>query len=74
VSTIAPMPRVGSELGKRARELRGERVVERVHPLRMIKPDQTDALAPLDDDVLVGHGESGSGTGDGAVTGADSAC
>ena len=34
----------------------GERVVQRIHDLRTVEPDDADAIAGLDDDVPIGHG------------------
>ena len=47
---------IGIEPVERLLQLDGERVVQRVHSLRPVEPDETDALARLDDDVLIGHG------------------
>ena len=48
--------RIGVERRERRAELVGERVVQRVQLLRTVEADEADALARLDDDVLVVHG------------------
>ena len=55
VMTIARDRVVGVEPLERVLELHGERVVQRVHALRPVETDETDAIARLDDDVLVSH-------------------